>query len=276
MENMHITTHRIRLGDVSLSYYLRKSKSDDAITVIFLHGFPFNKNSWKQQLINLPHDYNGIAVDIRGHGISTRGHGFFNLDVFAKDIKQLIQKLNLKHVVLCGVSMGGYIALHAYSLCTNYIKGMILCDTHHKADDNLAKKNRFDSIQAVLSYGRRPFAIGFVDKLFSKYTIQNNPDAVELIKSSIRRNSIESICATQLALASRLDSTAMLSSIDVPTLLIRGVEDKITSKEIMLEMKAGIKNAKYEEIVNAGHLPNLENPLEFNRLLSIYLDEISI
>lgn len=94
---------------------------------------------------------------------------------------------------------------------------------------------------------------------------------VELIKSSIRRNSINSICATQLALASRMDSTDILPKIDVPVLLIRGAEDKITPKELMLEMHTKIKDSKYVEIPNTGHLPNLEAPLSFNREMNDFI-----
>lgn len=275
MDRIQIKAHKIRLDDVSLSYYIRPANKNNTKTVIFLHGFPFNKNSWKQQLIDLPEDFTGIALDIRGHGLSTSGHGFFSIDVFAKDLKHFIQKLKLSQVVLCGVSMGGYIALHTYGLCPESISGLILCDTHHKADDNTAKKNRFDSIQAVLRYGRRPFAIGFVDKLFVEKTIQEKPEVVELIKSSIRRNSISSICATQLALASRMDSTHILSNISVPTLLIRGDQDKITNKEIMLEMKESITHSTYVEIKEAGHLPNLDNPEEFKAVLLDYLNKLA-
>lgn len=266
-----IKSFKTKVEDINISYYIKKATETEEKTVIFLHGFPFNKNSWKFQLESLEDNVTGIAIDIRGHGLSTSGHGFFSIDVFAKDLEAFMDKLELEKAILCGVSMGGYIALRAYALFPHKIAGLILSDTHHRPDDNAGKQKRFDSIQAVLRYGRRPFAIAFIDNIFTKKTIQEGAYVVELIKSSIRRNSINSICATQLALASRMDSTDILPNIDVPVLLIRGAEDKITPKELMLEMHSKIKDSKYVEIPNTGHLPNLEAPLSFNREMNDFI-----
>jgi pimeloyl-ACP methyl ester carboxylesterase len=185
-----------------------------------------------------------------------------------------MRKLEIDKAVLCGISMGGYIALRAYQLFPEKISGLILADTHSKPDDNAGKQKRFDAIQAVLQYGRRPYAIGFTGNVFSKKSIENKPDAVELIKSSIRRNSIESICATLLALASRTDTTEVLSKINVPTLIVRGKEDKITPAELMEELNKNIKGSKYIEMADCGHLPNLENPEEFNLHMNKLLLEV--
>ncbi|MBL1408356.1 alpha/beta fold hydrolase [Sphingobacterium faecale] len=266
-----IRSNKIRTEDISLSYHIKKATEKERRTIIFLHGFPFNKNSWRPQLESLEDDITGIAIDVRGHGLSTSGHGFFSIDVFAKDIIAFINKLDIEKVTLCGVSMGGYIALRMYQLIPDRIEGLILSDTHSRADDNTAKQKRFDSIQAILRHGRRPFALGFIDSLFAPKTILENPEAVELIKSSIRRNPIQTICATMLALASRTDTSDLLANIKVPTLLIRGTEDKITAKFLMEEMHQCIPKARYIEIEEAGHLPNLEQPLAFNKEINAFL-----
>lgn len=268
-----IRSNKIRIEDISLSYYIKKATEAETRTIIFIHGFPFNKNSWRPQLESLEDHITGIAVDVRGHGLSTSGHGFFSIDVFAKDLIAFISRLNLEKVVLCGVSMGGYIALRMYQLIPEKIEGLIFSDTHPKADDNATKQKRFDSIQAILRHGRRPFSLGFIDNLFAKITVEENQEVVELIKSSIRRNSIQSICTTMLALASRTDTSELLDNITVPTLLIRGAEDKITPKGLMDEMGQRIPEAKYIEIEHAGHLPNLEQPLAFNREMNSFLLE---
>lgn len=266
-----IKSNKLRIEDISISYYIKKATEIEDRTIIFIHGFPFNKNSWRQQLESIEDNITGIAIDVRGHGLSTSGHGFFSIDVFAKDLVAFISKLGLENVTLCGVSMGGYIALRTYQLIPDKIEGLILSDTHHKSDDNAAKQKRFDSIQAILRHGRRPFAIGFIDNLFAKKTITENEGAVELIKSSIRRNSIQSICATLLGLASRTDLTDFLPNITVPTLIIRGAEDKITSKIVMEELAELIPNTKFVELENAGHLPNIEQPLAFNKEMNSFL-----
>lgn len=272
MSKRELKLSKIRIGDISISYYIRHSKSYPAPkTVLFIHGFPFNKNTWKQQLLDLDEEYTGIAIDIRGHGLSTNGHGFFSVDVFAKDLVEFIRKLDLNHIVLCGISMGGYIALRTYELIGQQLAGLILCDTNSLADDNKAKQKRFDSIQALLKYGRRPFAIGFTENVFYEKTIQENPEAVELIKSCIRRNELSSICATQLALATRTDTTHSLKTIIIPTLVIKGKHDKLMSEEQTDILIENIPDVRFVEFEESGHLPNLEEPEKFNRVLNDFL-----
>src|SRR5690606_17763198 len=90
------------------------------------------------------------------------------------------------------------------------------------------------------------------------------PEIVEFIKSSIRRNTESSICATLLALASRTDTTKGLKNIDVPVLILRGEEDEIVSLDQVKSMAALIPDVKHIEFPENGHLPNLENPTRFN------------
>ncbi len=269
-----IKSNKIRIGDISISYYIKKSTTTSSKAIIFLHGFPFNKNMWREQLRALPEDVTGIALDIRGHGLSTSGHGFFSIDVFAKDMRVLMEKLRIEKAIICGVSMGGYIALRAHQLFPEKIAGLILVDTHSKADSNEGKQKRFNSIQAILNHGRRPFSIGFVENVFSQQSIQEKPEAVEYIKSAIRRNSVRSMCSTLLALAARTDTSDTLKDIKVPTLLVRGSEDRITSAEDMQELNTTIPDAKFIELSGCGHLPNLEAPDTFNRAINEFLTAI--
>lgn len=270
-----IKRRRIRIGDISISYLLKEAEPADQ-TVVFVHGFPFNKNMWIPQLEGLPPSIRAIAMDVRGHGNSTTGHGFFSVDVFAKDLLVFLRKTALDRVVLCGISMGGYIALRAYQLQPETFAGLVLCDTNSLADDNAAKQKRFDSIQSVLKNGKRAFSIGFVNNVFGQKALTENQASIDLIKSSIRRNTESSICATLLALASRTDTTDSLADITAPTLVIRGAEDRITPREQSDILVSKIPNATYLEIPDCGHLPNLEDATRFNMELIGFLDRIPI
>lgn len=261
---------RVRIKDISISYLANEVVSPKA-TLLFIHGFPFNKNVWVSQFNDLHDDVNLIAVDVRGHGATTSGHGFFNMDVFADDLIVFIEKLELTNTVICGCSMGGYIALRAYEKKPSLFAGLILSDTHSFADDNDAKYNRFATIQAVLSYGKRVFSIGFASKVLSQTTVNEKPEVVEQVKSAIRRNGERDICATLMALASRTDTTSSLKEIKVPVLIIRGEEDQLVSMEKINHMVQEIHDVKYVEITGCGHLPNLENPNRFNGELKNFL-----
>ncbi|WP_262249443.1 alpha/beta fold hydrolase [Parapedobacter soli] len=268
-----IKRRRIRIGDISISYLVKEAAPADH-TVVFVHGFPFNKNMWIPQLEALPPSIRGIAIDVRGHGNSTTGHGFFSIDVFAKDLLVFLRKVGVNHTVLCGISMGGYIALRAHQIQPDTFVGLVLCDTNSLSDDNTAKQKRFDTIQSVLKNGKRAFSIGFVNNVFGQKALAENNAAVDLIKSSIRRNTESSICATLLALASRTDTTDSLRAISVPTLVVRGAEDRITPREQSDILVSGISGATYVEIPHCGHLPNLEDTTRFNMELIAFLDQI--
>lgn len=256
---------KVRLRDISISYLLSDSGEEEAAaTIVFIHGFPFNKNTWMPQLQDLPDQVRGIAYDVRGHGNSTTGHGYFSMDVFAKDLLAFIDWLDMGSVVVCGVSMGGYIALRAHELDPQKFKGLILCDTHSFDDTNEGKIKRFATIDSVLKNGKRTFAIGFAKNVLSEKTRSNKKEVSDLIKSSIRRNNERNICATLLALASRTDTTHTLTQIQVPVLLLRGEEDHIVSREQMKKMEELIPDVRYQEFSLCGHLPNLENETRFN------------
>lgn len=254
----------IRIRDISVSYLIKESEQQVSSVLIFIHGFPFNKNMWMPQLSELPAACTGIAIDVRGHGNSTRGHGFFSIDLFAQDLLAFIEALGVKNVVVCGCSMGGYIALRALELKPNAFSGLILNSTHSFADSDDGKIKRFATIEAVLQNGRRTFSINFIPKVFSEKSIQTRPEAIRLIKSTIRRSTEVNICSTLLALASRTDTSTLLASLGLPVLIIRGEEDKIVSHEQCMKMAERIPDVKYVEMPDCAHLPNLENPTRFN------------
>lgn len=261
---------RLRINDISVSYLTNEVKKP-VLTFLFIHGFPFNKNMWTPQFEDIPEGIRVLAMDVRGHGGTTSGHGFFNMDVFADDLIAFIEKMELGKVVVCGCSMGGYITLRAYEKNPDLFKALVLSDTHSFADDNAAKLKRFDTIQAVLSHGKRVFSIGFSSKVFSKRSLVEKLKAVDLIKTTIRRNSERDICATLLALASRTDTGASLKDIQVPVLIIRGEEDQLISMDQVDFMLQEIPDVRYVEIAECGHLPNLENPSRFNGELKNFL-----
>lgn len=265
-----MTEAAIIINDIEVSYYI-KPEEEPALTVIFIHGFPFNKTIWSGQLEQLPANVQGIAYDVRGHGNTPAGQGYFSIDLFAKDLLLFINRLNLRRVVLCGISMGGYIALRAAERSAGEIAGLILCDTTSLADSNEAKLARFAGIETILQQGLGLYTDNFVKKLFSPAAYSENPGLITFIKKVIMQNEPGNVCAALLALASRTDTTAGLKAIHVPVLVLRGADDQIISNEQAQQLSENIEGARLELIPQSGHLPNLENPVYFNNLVSNFL-----
>lgn len=265
---------QLQTGDLQINYKITHAEAAD-LTVIFIHGFPFDCSIWDTQMEALPANICGIAYDIRGFGKSSGGHHYFSIDLFAADLIRLIEALSLQRVVLCGVSMGGYIALRAAQRSSDQLAGLILCDTNAAADSNEGKLKRFASIEQIMSGRRAEFTEGFLKGLFSRRTQEENEGLVQSIRRIISETSDETICATQLALASRTESVAFLPAIAVPALIIRGAEDQLMSVEQAEQLDGLMKSDGIMEIADAGHLPNAENPAAFNEVMNRFLLQLT-
>lgn len=254
--------------------FLIQPVPDPDCTLILIHGFPFHKGMWKNQLNNVSPSIQCIAYDVRGFGESKSGHEFYSIDLFTSDLIAFIRHLNLTKVILCGLSMGGYIALRAVERNPELFHGLILCDTNSSADSNDAKLNRFKSIEQIQKEGKLNFTEEFLKKALSPNTINSNAAITDFTKEMIHAVPDNIICATQLALASRTDTTSVLSQINIPTLIIRGEEDQLMKEEQAEFLHSEIKGSKLCQISKSGHLPNLENPDEFNSCINRFLEAL--
>lgn len=268
-----ITNSAAKINGQEVSWIVNagNSSSDPEASIIFIHGFPFSREMWRRQLDSLPAQIQGIAYDIRGFGESQTSHHFFSIDLFAKDLLALMDHLAISKAVLCGISMGGYIALRFAELFPRRVSGLILSDTNAVADSNEAKVKRFASIDQVLTGDKEAFTAAFLKNVFSDSTFGSKNPVVEEIEKVILSTPDTTICAALMALASRTDTTEILNGLEVPALIIRGAEDKLMTEAQALQLSENIRLSYSVVIPNAGHLPNLENPGDFNYQLNHFL-----
>lgn len=260
---------KIKLNDVTINYVERGVPQ--GLPVVFIHGFPFNHSMWEPQMLALPNDIRAIAFDVRGHGDSDVADGIYSIEFFVDDLIALLDHLVLKQVVLCGLSMGGYIALRAMERHPDRFKGLVLCDTQSVADSNEARVKRSASIRAVRTNGVRSFAEGFVKAVFTPQSFETKSGAVDKIRNAIEANAPLGICGTLVALASRTDTTASLSQIKVPTLILVGEQDAITPVSASQSLHDKIPGSEMVVIPNAAHMSNFENTEAFNAALLKFL-----
>ena len=247
----------------------------DGLPVIFIHGFPFDKSMWAPQIASLPGNVRPITYDIRGHGQSELGSGYFSIEFLVDDLIALLDHLELDRAVVCGLSMGGYIALRAAERHPERIKAFVLCDTKSTADSDEARVGRAKSMQFMFTHGVDKFADTFAGAVFAPATIKQQPALVEQIKSTIRATDASTIAATLMALAARTDTTASLDQLTCPLLIIVGEQDALTPPSDSEAMLAAAPGATMIVIPDAAHLSNLENPESFNRALLGFLESIN-
>ncbi len=242
--------------------------------VIFIHGFPFNRSMWAPQIEALSGTYRVISYDVRGHGQSDVGYGQYSLEFFVDDLIAGMDHLKIESAVLCGLSMGGYIALRAAQRHADRLKGLILCDTKSEADSDEVKIKRATSIRAVKKDGVKSFAEGFVKNVLTEKTLLTKPNLAASVRKMIEANPPIGISGALLAMAARTDTTAALAGITVPTLILVGEEDKLTPPSVSEAMAKKIPHAVFHIIPEAAHLSNLENPAIFNEHLFTFLKSI--
>jgi 3-oxoadipate enol-lactonase len=243
-------------------------------TIIFLHGFPLTKLMWEKQIEILKENYRVIAYDIRGHGNSGAGNDNFSIELFVNDLLSLMDALMIDRTVLCGFSMGGYIALNAIENYPERFNALLLCDTSCAADMPEVKEKRIKTIDIIKEKGLENYAGESLKKLFAQISFSKHREEIANVRDMIMKTSRQSLYRTLHALAERSETCTRLNKIKVPVLIIVGKEDEITPPDVALMMHEKINGSIIHIIENAGHLSNMENSSEFNNQLSVFLSSI--
>jgi 3-oxoadipate enol-lactonase len=239
-------------------------------TIIFIHGFPFDKNMWNNQLAVLGNEFRCIAYDLSGYGRSAPRNQF-SIEEFADDLDAFMDILQIPNAAICGLSMGGYIALRAYDKYPERFSQLILCDTQCVADTEEGKEKRFKSIRQIEEEGLENYASGFVKNVFTEESQLSKKEITEKIKATILSTAPASVTGTLKALAERAETCTNLSEIKVPVLILCGKEDKVTPVAQSEYLNRHIPGSVYSVIENASHLSNLEQPETFNEAIRKFL-----
>ncbi|MDT8339051.1 MAG: alpha/beta hydrolase [Sulfurimonas sp.] len=237
--------------------------------VVFIHGFPFDHTLWDDVSEQLKDDYYCISYDIRGFGSSEVGHGQYTMESYVDDLEAVILQLDLQEVIVCGFSMGGYIALRANERLQNF-KALILANTSTSSDNDEAKLKRAKAIQSIEKEGVEPFLDNFFTAAFTQNYLQENQDKIALLKEKILTFNPLGVKGGLIAMISRTDTTQSLEKTP-PTLLIGGSKDTIISPKIMKDLASKIKNSHYIELQDSGHMSMLEKPKGFLKALKSFL-----
>ena len=239
------------------------------IPIVFVHGFPFDHKMWNNQIEELSKEYFCISYDIRGLGESPSNEGQFTMEMFVDDLQEIIETLKLDRPVLCGLSMGGYIALRTIEKSESSFRAAILCDTKSEADNNETKVKRAEGIKKINGQGIEKYVNDFVPSCFAEESLPKS-----FYKETIERSLISSPIGVKgclLAMAGRTDTTEYLSKIKIPVLVICGEKDKLSPPHVMKEMADKISDSEFQIIPGAGHISPLENPEATNKTIKDFL-----
>ena len=240
-------------------------------TLVLIHGFPLSAHMWEPQFVLSEYGWRLIVPHLRGFDEGPDGRTAAAMDEFAGDLIDLLDDLHVEQAVFCGLSMGGYITFALLRNAASYFQGLILADTRPQADTPEALQGRRRMQALVREKGPAAVAEDMLPKLLGESTRQDQPGLVETVRNIILSNGAETIAGALTALMTRPDSTPMLPTIKLPTLIIVGEEDTITPPQLSVDMHRAIARSELVTVARAGHLSNLEQPDAFNLAVSQFL-----
>lgn len=216
-----------------------------------------------------------IAPDLRGLGETIAAAAIATMEQMAHDVAALLDTLELDRAVVCGLSMGGYVALEFCHFFPERVTALVLAGTRAPADNAEEKQNRERQATRLLAEGMKGIADETLPKLLARETLASKAEVVSRVRQMIESTDPRRAAAAQHGMAARRDYSESLTRIKVPTLVIVGREDSIRPLSDAQFMHSKIRNSRLEVIENAAHVSNMERPEVFNNALSLLLKEIS-
>ena len=253
-------------GGMELSY----DEAGSGLPLLFVHGWPHNRTLWAGQLSGLPTHARCIAPDLRGFGGSSVT-GPYSVEQYADDLAALLDALGIDRAVVCGLSMGGYVALALLRRHRTRIRALVLTSTRAAADTPEAREKRARLIEFVKANGVDALAGRQLRAMVGETTFASRAELRESLRRLMASAPLEGVIGGLEAMAARPDSTALLPSIDVPALVVGGAEDGFTRPDELGALAQAIPHARLELIAGAGHVCPYERPASFNHLLTEFL-----
>lgn len=270
---------KVRTSDGLELTYTTRGDADGA-PILFLHGLHLTGAMWDEAASRLPRGWRGIMPDLRGHGatppappgVDATADPSPSVARLARDAIDLLDVVApMQPAVIAGLSMGGYVAFEIFRLASARVRALVLVDTRAGADNEEAARAREIKAHTALRGGGGEIADEMVQRIFGSSA---SPSLREQYRGIIAASNPAGMAWTLRALARRPDSVPTLPTIRIPTLIVVGSEDQVTPPAEARAMQAAIRGARLAEIPGAGHMTPVEQPHEFSRVLSEFLESL--
>jgi len=246
--------------------------------VVLIHGWPLSDEMYKYQYTDLVQKgFRVIGITLRGFGLSDKPTGKYDYDVFADDIKVVLDKLNIEGATLGGFSMGGAIVIHYVAKYkAAHVSKMALFgaaapvwtkrnDFNYglwtKEDVNgLIKLNDTDRAQLLDNFG----------KIFPGTSTSVSTENAAWL-GSIQAQASSYAMGECLKALRDTDLRSDMKGIKIPTLILHGRLDKICAYDLAEQMQKAIPGAKLVPLEKSGHALFVEELDKFNSELISFI-----
>jgi 3-oxoadipate enol-lactonase/4-carboxymuconolactone decarboxylase len=241
----------------------------DAPPVVFSNSLGTMLEMWDQQARALSARYRAIRYDTRGHGRSPAGEGAVDIDMLADDLAGLIRGLGISKAIVVGLSLGGMTAQALACRHPELLHALVLMAT---APHLPPRENWENRANAVLSGGMASIVDAVMPRWFTPEMAQTNPARLAFLRAQFVGLDPRGYAACCLAIRD-LDLRSAIGTIRVPTLVVAGEHDPVTTVAICEDLARAIPGAGFEVVAGASHILNEERPAEVNAILEAFLSE---
>ncbi len=257
----------IELDKVTLHY--RVEGDPDGVPIVFANSLGTDFRLWDKVLPLLPEGLRILRFDKRGHGLSSCPAGVYSMDELVEDTAQLMQALDFKNSLFVGLSIGGLIVQGLASLHPELVSAMVISNSAAKIGTEQIWGER---IQMLRSGGVEALADGTMERWFSSDFRSNQQHELLGWRNMLTRTPLDGYLGCCAAISAS-DFTRSTAGLTLPSLLIAGDEDGSTPPDLVRATADLIKGSRYHLINNAGHLPCVEQPVEYARILTEFMRE---
>ena len=269
---------RIISDSVNINFEYFNSFEGERKTILMLHGFTGSLDDWRETYGLLNPNFNYIGIDLVGHGKSDSPDivDKYNQQALSKQLNDLLIKLSLEQVMICGYSMGGRAALNFAIDYPNKIRGLILESTTAGIESKKSQSERIETDEELAHYIESHNIEEFVDLWMNKEIFNTQRRFSNEKLKNIRK---KKILNSKIGLANSLRGFGTgrmsyfgnkLNQINCPVLLITGELDTKFTK-INSVLKKNFPNANHKIIKNAGHNTHIEELERFATVVNEYL-----
>jgi YbgC/YbaW family acyl-CoA thioester hydrolase len=261
---------RLMVRGVNLAIEVR----GEGPAVLLVHGYPFDHTIWREQIDGLE-GFRRIAPDLRGMGQSDAPDLGYGIEIYAADLAALLDALDVDQVVLCGLSMGGYIAFEFLRQWRSRVRGLVLMDTRAEPDSADARRARDAAAAVARERGAGAVAEAMLSQVVGPGTLRHRTDLVHRIRDMMASTPVAGMVGALAAMRDRRESQTLLPTLaGLPTLVMVGEADGLTPPDQAKAMAQAIPGARFVTISGAGHLPPVEQPAAVTHELRVFLDSI--
>lgn len=265
------TAHRT--GSTTLGSVFYETAGDGPVTLILLHGFPFDRRLWYKLIPQLK-GAKIILPDLPGFGNSALTANEASMETYAESIYAVLQSEAVKHVIMAGHSMGGYVALAFAEKYPHLLSGLSLIHSSAFADDQDRKLKREQVKAFITQHGAQQFTRSFVPGPFSP-DFTNTPEIETLIHWA-EDCTTDGLIAAVDAMKNRPDRTHVLKNLQVPVQFITGEKDPIFIPDITYQQAVIPATAVIDLMKDTGHMGMIEQADEMAKMLTGFIQLCSL